>query len=337
MVSFQLYKTVPVGLVVCFLTIIAAVAPAWTAEESSGQTGQIVPAHIGATDICPCTFGPLIADAAVPIDKGRFAVQPLVAFGITGGDFTDSWRRVSDGGDFYSLSLPVKFTYGPFNKTEVFLVVPYVHNWARNVSEPGGERSADFGGLGDINLTLKYMFVEETSACPAVTGLFAVDFPTGHHSPLNPGNLGTDDMGSGAYRFTAGFNLSKWLKPFILYANLWYTMATTSTSTAEHLSLGTIQLHTHSRDVLTLNLAAEYPLRGTGPWVALLEFYGQWETGPVFGSKSVDPPAALIGMLPGIEYVYSEKLAFALGVGIDLFGKNTSYNYTPIFSFVYLF
>lgn len=331
----RIFLTAAVIISWTMLGQVPAVAQETGQESQAGQTG---PAQIGAAEVCPCTFGPLITDTAIPIEKGKFAIQPLVAFGITGGEFTRSWRRVSAGGDFYSLSIPVKFTYGLFNRSEVFLIVPYVHNWARNVDEPvGDKRSADFGGLGDINLTFKYMLVEETEKRPTVTGLLAVDFPTGHHSPLNPGNLGTDDLGTGAYRFTAGLNFSKWLKPFILYANLWYTMATTSTTTAEHPLLGTVQLHTHSRDVLTLNLAMEYPLKGTGPWVALFELYSQWEMGPIFGPRSMDPPAALIGILPGIEYVYSEKLAFALGVAIDLAGKNTNYNYTPIFSFIYVF
>ena len=339
MVRSQLKKIARVGSVVWCLLVIAAPLGALAEEGAAEQTKFVVPAHIGAAEICPCTFGPLIADTATPIDKGRFAIQPLVALGVTGGDFTGKWRRVSAGGDFYSLAIPVKFSYGLFKNAEVFLVIPYVHNWARNVSEPGpgGERSANFGGLGDMNFTFKYMFLEETDQRPAVAGLFAVDFPTGHHCSLNPKNLGTDDLGAGAYRFTAGFNLSKWVKPFILYANLWYTLATTSTSTADHPFLGTVELHTHARDALTFNLAVEYPFRGQGPWVALLELYSQWETGPIFGPKSPDPCAALIGILPGIEYVYSEKLAFALGVAIDLAGKNTSYNYTPIFSFTYVF
>ena len=42
-----------------------------------------------------------------------------------------------------------------------------------------------------------------------MTGHFAVVFPTGHHAPLNPGRLGTDDLGSGAYSFTVGLDLSK--------------------------------------------------------------------------------------------------------------------------------
>ena len=339
MVYLQTSKTMRVVLVLwCLMTMVLPLR-AVAEEGASEQAKQVVPAHIGAAEVCPCTFGPLIGDTAIPIEKGGFAIQTLWAMGITGGDFTGSWRRVKAGGDFYSLVIPVKFSYGLFKNAEVFLIIPYVHNWAKNVSEPGpgGERSADFGGLGDIILTFKYMFLEETSTRPAVAGLFAVDFPAGHHCPLNPGNLGTDDLGSGAYRFTAGFNVSKWVKPFILYANLWYTMSTSSRSTVDHAFLGNVELHTHARDVLTFNLAAEYPIRGQGPWVALLEFYSQWEMGPAFGSKSADPPAALIGILPGIEYVYSEKLAFALGVAIDLVGKSTSYNYTPIFSFTYVF
>ena len=75
-----------------------------------------------------------------------------------------------------------KFTYGLWNNLEVFVVVPFVHNWANSVNEPGpnGERSASFGGLGDVNLTFKYRLVEETETRPTVTALFATDFPTGH-------------------------------------------------------------------------------------------------------------------------------------------------------------
>lgn len=339
MVHLQTNKMMRVVLVIWCLMAMALPLRAAAEEGASEQSKQVVPAHIGATEICPCTFGPLIGDTAIPIEKGGFAIQPLWAMGITGGDFTGSWRRVKAGGDFYSLAMPVKFSYGLFKNAEIFLVIPYVHNWAKNVSEPGpgGERSADFGGLGDINLTFKYMFLEESETRPAVTGLLAVDFPTGHHCPLNPGNLGTDELGSGPYRFTFGLNLSKWLRPFILYGNLWYSTATTCTSSVEHERLGFLRATIRPHDFLVFNLAAEYPIGGQGPWVALLEFYSLWGLKPVIGPEGKTPLETFLGILPGIEYVYSEKLAFALGVAIDLAGKNTSYNYTPIFSFTYVF
>ena len=94
----------------------------------------------------------------------------------------------------------MKFTYGLWNNLEVFVVIPYIHNWASNVNEPGpnGERSANFGGLGDINLTFKYRLVEEDPDRPTVTALFAPTFPTGHFRHLNPGRLGTDQLGGRA-------------------------------------------------------------------------------------------------------------------------------------------
>jgi hypothetical protein len=325
-------------LIIFPLCLPATVSLAEPQEEAGGEKA-VVPAPIGAAEVCPCTFGPLIADTAIPIEKGQFVIQPLWALSFTGGNFTQSWRRVSAGGDFISFEMPWKFTYGLAKNLEVFLVIPYVHNWAGNVTEPGpgGERSADFGGLGDINLTLKYQLLKETPTRPTVTGLFAVDFPTGHHTHLNPAHLGTDELGSGAYGFTVGVNVSKWQRPFILYGNLWYSVFTSAKSTVEHEVLGPVVQNAHARDVVTLNLAAEYPLGGQGPWVALLEFYSTWERGRLFGPEPSDPRAVLMGILPGLEYIYSEKLAFALGVGIDLAGKNTEYNYTPIFSIVYTF
>jgi hypothetical protein len=255
----------------------------------------------------------------------RKASSPSNPYGLsfTGGSFTQSWRRVSAGGDFISFEMPWKFTYGLAKNLEVFLVIPYVHNWARNVTEPGlgGERSADFGGLGDINLTLKYQLLEETPNRPTVTGLFAVDFPTGHHTHLDPARLGTQDLGRGAYGFTMGVNVSKWQRPFILYGNLWYSVFTSAKSTVEHEVLGPVVRHTYARDVVTLNLAAEYPVGGQGPWVALLEFYSNWELGRLFGPKPADPRAVLLGLLPGLEYIYSDKLAFALGWALTWPGK----------------
>jgi hypothetical protein len=58
---------------------------------------------------------------------------------------------------------------------------------------------------------------------PNITALFATDFPTGRFRNLNPSHLGVDAMGGGAYVFTGGLNMSKYLKPFIFYGNIWYS------------------------------------------------------------------------------------------------------------------
>lgn len=309
-----------------------------------------------ATDECPATFGPIITDTAIPIEKGQFAIQPTFGLGLTTGNFSPSWRRVTAGGDFKSFGMDWKFTYGLLDNLEAFVVIPFVVNWANSVNEPGpkGERAASFAGIGDVNLTFKYRLVEETETRPTVTALFATDFPTGHFRHFNPGRLGTDEIGGGAFAFTTGLNVSKYVKPFVLYGNLWYTMQTASSGREDRSPLVaalddngvptgelvegdpvSTKFRNYPRDIITVNLAAEYPL--APKWVALLELTSSWDGGRLFGHKANVAPAALLSVLPGIEYMATEKFSLALGVNIDLVGKNTAVNLTPLLSMVYAF
>jgi hypothetical protein len=309
-----------------------------------------------AKEECPATFGPIITDTAVPMEKGGFAIQPTFGFSCITDSFSPNWRRISAGGNYKSFAMDYKFTYGLLNNLEVFVVVPYVHNWANKVNEPGpnGERSADFGGIGDVNLTGKYRLVEETETRPTVTALLATDFPSGHFRHFNPGRLGTDEIGGGAFAFTTGLNLSKYVRPFIFYGNLWYTMQTAFTSREDRsplvavldengLATGELEegearatnVRNYPRDLITVNLAAEYPL--TQKWVALLELTSVWTGGRLIGHPANSPSGALLSVLPGIEYMATEKFSLALGVNIDLVGKNADATITPLFSMVYAF
>jgi len=307
-------------------------------------------------EVCPTTFGPIITDTAIPIDKGRFALQAGYGLSFITDTFTPSWRRDTAGGNFKSFGMSYKLTYGLLNNLEVFVAVPYNQNWANNVNEPGpnGERSADFGGVGDVNLTFKYRLVEETETKPTVTALFATNFPTGHFRHFNPGRLGTDEIGGGVFAFTSGLNLSKYVRPFIFYGNLWYTMQTAYTSREDRSPLAPLlgengvatgeleegdprptNVRNYPRDIITVNLAAEYPL--TKKWVALLELTSVWDGGRLFGHRANTAPGALLSVVPGIEYMATEKFSLALGVNVDLIGKNTGAAVTPLLSMVYAF
>ena len=321
-------------------------------EEAKGERKE----EEAKEDECPATFGPIITDTAIPIEKGKFAVQPTFGLSFVTNSFTQSWRRVSAGGNFKSFGMDWKFTYGLWNNLEVFVVIPFANNWADSVKEPGpnGERSASFGGLGDINLTFKYRLVEETETRPTVTALFTTDFPTGHFRHLNPGRLGTDQLGGGAFAFTTGLNVSKYVKPFIFYGNLWYTMQTAFTGREDRSPLvagldeegvptGELvegdpiatNFRNYPRDIITLNLAAEYPI--TKKWIALLELTSSWEGGRLFGHKANLAPAALVSVMPAIEYMATDKFSLALGLNIGLVGKNTDATLTPMLSMVYAF
>jgi hypothetical protein len=216
-------------------------------------------------------------------------------------------------------------------KTEINIIVPYTQNWGANVREPSlgpGSQAATFGGLGDILLTGKYQLLKETWARPVVTATAKVNFPTGHHLNLSPGKLGLDQLGAGAYAFTVGFDLAKYLPALNLklYGNFWYTLSTTGTLNRTRV---------HNRDQVTVNLAAECPL--SQRWVALVEVYQTWDAGTLLGPRSQKAPVALLGFLPGIEYLLSPKWNFEVGVAVDSAGKNSVFKYTPIFTVIYNF
>lgn len=307
------------------------------AEPAPAAAGQEETPQKAEEEECPPTFGPLITETAVPAEKGSFAIQPLFQLSFITDSLTPNWRRDTAGGNFKQFYGELKLTYGLWDNLEVFAVVPYIHNWANDVNQPGpnGQRSANSGGISDLSLTLKYQLVKETATIPTVTLQFTTDFPTGRYRRPNPARLGTDVIGGGSYVFTTGFDLSKCLKPFVLYANVWYSIPTSySQRVDDDAGIGFDQ-RIHPRDVVTVNLAAEYII--TPKWIALLEFLSFYDGGRLFGPKSNQPPAALMSILPGIEYMHSEKLGFALGVQVDVAGKNTEAAVTPVFSFVYNF
>lgn len=294
-------------------------------EEREAGEGRQEEAKEGE---CPATFGPLITDTAIPTDTGKFVVQPMFGLSAVTNNFTNSWRRVTAGGNFLTYDMSLKMTYGLFKNMEVYTVIPYSHNWASSVDErgPGGERSSDFGGLGDISLTFKYRLVEESETLPTISAVFTPTFPTGHFRHLNPRRLGTDAIGGGAYVLTPGINISKYVKPFIFYGNVWYSMQTDF-----HDDDGA----QHPRDFVTANFAMEYPF--TSQWVGCLELTSTWDGGRLFGPSPNAPPAALLSVAPEIEFMATDKLSFSLGLNVDVIGRNTSAAITPILSAVYAF
>jgi hypothetical protein len=281
----------------------------------------------------PSTTGPIVSDTAVPASPGQLCIQPYWSLGFVAGNFSTNWRRVSAGGNFCSLEIPVKLTYGLAPNIEIDLTAVMFQNWASQVEAPRsrGSQSASFAGLGDLYFTAKYQLLEETAWWPTVTALFSVNFPTGHHYFLNPARLGTDALGGGTFVYTPGINLSKWVGAFYLYANLWYSFPTRDPGVPANQQASPILLAVHGRDLITANLAAEWPL--TAHWVALLECYTTWNVGPLF-RYSQEVINHGVGVLTGIECIISPKWSAALGVAVDLAGKNSFYGYTPIFTVI---
>lgn len=282
----------------------------------------------------PTTCGPLISDVCVPIQEHHASLQILWAYSFVVNNFSPNWRRVSAGGNFSTFQMPVKLTYGPTKNLETYIVVPFVVNYANAVDIPGpkGERSASYAGIGDIITVAKYLILDESNSQPAVALVGGVGWPSGHASRLNPRFLLQDDIGTGSFNFITGINLYKWIKPFLLYSNIWLN----SPINLYRLRGIEVPQNVRNRENVTFNLAAELPL--SKRWILLLEMYSNWNwANPGTESLGFQSPTALLGVLPGIEFFATEKWAFSAGCAFDLLGKYGSQKITPAFTVYYNF
>jgi hypothetical protein len=307
--------------------VLVAGVPARAADTRMGEDLDIKRGE--RLEVHRETTGPIITDTTIPQDLGTATLFMPWFLAATGANFSPGWRRVSAGGDYLSLLGQMQLYYGLLPRTEVYVVMPYLHNWAGNVDQagPNGQRNADFGGLSNISLTGKYLLLDEQPRFPAVAGIVTTTFPTGHHRHLNLGNLGTDQLGRGSYALTPGLNFYKYVPPVLLYANLWYTMYTGATVAGSR---------NYYPDRVTVNLAVEWPLV-QNRLIFLWELVSYYDAGRLLGPRANHPPQALVSTLPGLEFMASQDWAFVAGVLIDLCGKNTSSNLTPNFSVFYYF
>ena len=229
--------------------------------------------------------------------------------------------------------MPVKFTYGPTKNLETYIVVPFIHNWVNqaNTVGPNGETSASYSGVGDITAVAKYNFHPEGDICPAMTAVGGVGFPSGHANHLNPRFLAQDAIGTGSFNFITGVNLYKWVKPFLFYSNIWLN----TPINLYKLRASDDPQAVRSREFVTFNLAAEYPLNKQ--WILLLEMYSSWTWQNISTPQGFQSPSTVLGFLPGIEYFATEKVAFSLGCAFDTVGKAGSQKFTPAFTVYYSF
>lgn len=318
------------GIMFIFVLLGLSIQPAW-AQVAGPPLMERTAAPEARKEEPPDSCGPIISDGCIPIETHKAGMQVLWALSFYPGAFSPNWRQVSPKGDFYTFNMPVKFSYGPTKNLEMYIIAPYIHNWVSSfdASSPGpnGERSANFGGVGDISVFAKYLLLTETDCRPAVTGVFGTGFPSGHAHNLNPRFLGQDAIGSGDFTFTTGVNLYKWLKPFIVYSNIWFSAPVNLYQDRPDA--------VRSREFMTFNVAVEYPL--TKRWILLLEMYSSWTWTNIYTPLGFQSPTTVLGVLPGIEFYASKKWSWAAGTAFDLLGKFGGHRITPMFTTYYNF
>ena len=164
-----------------WLVLAMVLAFHWTlAWSSASAQGPAAPMMENPTatpeekkEEAPTTCGPLITDTCVPIEEHHASMQVLWGLSFYPGNFSPNWRYVSAHGDFYTFNMPVKFTYGPTQNLETYIIAPFIVDWGNHVDlgagGPNGERSASYAGIGDITAVAKYLVLGEEDTRPAVS------------------------------------------------------------------------------------------------------------------------------------------------------------------------
>jgi hypothetical protein len=289
-------------------------------------------------ETAPTTAGCIMTDSTIPIDTGHFSLSVMSALSVYPATFNQSWRPISIHGNYYTYFMPVKLTYGLAKNTEVYIIAPLVDYWVNNADQsisPTGKTSANYAGIGDLTLMGKYLLCPEGDIMPAVSAVAGFgSIPTGHASHLNPRFMGVDAIGTGALTLSTGVNLYKWVKPFLLYSNVWIN----SPINLYKMTASASPEPVRSRENIMFNLAAEYPL--SSKFVLLLEMYSTWTWSnllPFQATQGYQTPQTLLGLMPGIEFLATDKLSLEAGASLDVLGKNGVKKFTPMFMATYAF
>ena len=226
--------------------------------------------------------------------------------------------------------MPVKVTYGLAKNMEVYLIAPFIDNWVNHADQSisvNGKTSASYAGIGDLTLMGKYLLCPEGDVMPAVSAVAGFgSIPTGHASHLNPRFMATDAVGTGYLTLSTGVNMFKWVKPFLLYSNVWIN----SPINLYKMTASASPEPVRSRESLTFNLAAEYPL--SSKFIFLVEMYSSWTWQnllPFQASQGYQTPETVLGLMPGIEFLATDKLSLEAGASLDILGKNHAKNSRP--------
>jgi hypothetical protein len=334
----MIFRLAAAKILLIFLLLLVLINPAAAADSdlsspaSISQSMAAPPPPSEAVQI-PRTSGPIVTDMAITQPVNTWFAQITPTLNLVGGVFNSSWKRRKTGGNqptqqqqlaargyYKSLQITNELYYGLTPRADVSILIPVVQNWASDVGP--ARQAANFSSLGDSSITCRYMFLNGSPTATTVTGYYNVQFPTGHACPLEPKLLKIDQTGLGAYTFTWGLDIFKYISPVLLYANVFYTNFTDATVN---------QTRMYYPDQITGNLAIEVPFKNSpdNKFAFLLEILSTWSAGKMIGHPVNQPSMAIVSALPALEYLPCKWLSLAAGVQVPICGKNTQYSYSP--------
>ncbi|MFC1698736.1 transporter [Candidatus Omnitrophota bacterium] len=222
---------------------------------------------------------PSIAYAARPLstdDAGTVEERHI--------EIESGFEYVNQTDEENSLNLVLK--YGIIKNLDLGTELPY-----KFINLSG---SADVDGIGDIKVTTKYRFLEETKKIPALAFSFSVKTKTGSEAK---------GIGSGEVDYILNGIITKTIDKFINHLNLGYTF------------VGEPE-EGNPDDIFSYSLALEYPM------YERLSIVGEIAGETTFEGDFDDNPCS--GLL-GLNYALNEMTSFDFGMGFKISDASPDY------------
>lgn len=173
----------------------------------------------------PVSAGPITTWTAPLCDKGKLVAQPFFFYNRTRGVFDGEggYKSFTNKETKSQYQEQLFLQYGVTDRLEIDAQGVFQQN-LRHV-DSGSSASA---GFGDTYLFGRYCILHEKACLPHTTALVQVKLPTGKYQKAKEGKLDTDLMGAtsggGSYDVGYGITFTKKIKPFILHADLIYSI-----------------------------------------------------------------------------------------------------------------
>jgi len=282
--------------------------------------------------------GPLLAPSAGVVSMGSVNVEPYLYLIGTTGQYDQNWTV---------QETPFFWTYG-INPIVQFGIAPRVDFSFAPIAYYHETESQHAWALGDTQLSLGFLLLQESTYCPSIKLSLREIFPTGKYRNLDPMKLETDSGGLGSYVSIIGLNIGKLMQ--IRNFNFLEVRFAFGYSIPSSVFLkgfntyggdfGTKGTYYPSR-YFTANLGLQYSL--TQNWALALDvlclygtkshFKGIFGSGlttgnPEFADATVNSltngVSTQISLAPAIEYNWSKAWGVIAGCWFTAAGKNSS-------------